>query len=93
MTTTRQILRGSTEYLEVTVTSTITLDAQPVAFSFDRETWLPAEWTGTAGTTRTARALVSDANLPQPRSVTPVYVRVTDNPEAPVINAGTLSII
>lgn len=90
----RTIMRGSTEYLTVSVTADITLDAQPVAFSFDRTIWLPAEWVGTAGTTRSARLLVSDTNLPAPPTTsTAVYVKVTDNPEVPIVQAGGINLV
>lgn len=89
----RTITRGSTEYLRVTVTCDVQLTSQSVAFSFDRSTWIPAEWEGSAGTTRTARALVSTSALPANRAPS-LYVRVTDNPEIPVIRVdGHLEIV
>lgn len=86
--TARTIYKGSVEYLSVTVTADVTLDAQPVAISFDRTTWVACTWQGTAGLTRTASVLANDANLPATNS--PVFVKVTDSPEVPIVNAGTL---
>lgn len=88
----RTIYRGSTEYLEVAVTADVTLASQPVSISFDRTTWHSAAWTGDPGLTRTARLLVGSSGCPVPAKSTPVFVRITDNPEAPVIYAGTLAV-
>lgn len=82
------------EYLGVTVTANVVLDSQPVSIAFDRDgTWHPATWIGVAGTTRTAQVLVNDSIIPTSRSATSVYVRVTDNPEVPIIRAGQLEIL
>jgi hypothetical protein len=86
--TTRTIYRDSVEYLEVTVTADGVLDAQPVYVSFDRVDWLECVWQGTAGLTRTAAVLGTNANLPT--NTSDVYVKVTDNPEVPVVHAGRL---
>ncbi len=90
--TQRVIYRGTTEYLDVTVTCDVELGSQAVAISFDRDTWLNAAWIGSAGTTRTCRVLVADANLPAGRDAN-VFVRVTDTPEIPVILAGPIKIV
>lgn len=51
--------RGAVEYVQVSITSDVLLDAQPVAFQFAPETaWYPATWLGAAGLTRTAQALI-----------------------------------
>lgn len=91
---TRTMYTGTVEYLAATLTSEdgITLAAQPVYFSFDRTTWLQGEWTGAVATTRVARVLLDGSKLPTPGQY-PVYVRVTDNPEAPVTLAGSLNVI
>ena len=85
---------GSVEYLTVTVTADVTLGSQPVALSLDRGvTWLPATWQGDPGTTRQAR---TDEPVtftrPSPYRDTPVLVRVTDNPEVPLIAAGSYAV-
>jgi hypothetical protein len=95
-----EIPRGSVEYLHTPVTSDVTLaDVMVVAIAVGRTgtetyTWLPATWEGTAGTTRTARTTsavtLSAASYPL-RKYT-IYVKLTDTPEAPIIDAGTLTI-
>lgn len=87
----RTIVRGSTEYLDVTVRCDFTLSAQTVEFSFDRTTWHSAAWQGSAGTTRTARLLLDDDNIPDGNTV-PIWVRITDDPEIPILDAGRLNI-
>ena len=92
-TDTRSIHRGSTEYLKVTLTSDVTLDAQPVEFSLDDgTTWLSAEAVGSAAMVRQYRHLLTPEEQPDKAAVV-VLVRITDNPEIPIIEAGTLSII
>jgi hypothetical protein len=87
----RTIIRGSIEYLEVTVTCDFTLNTQPVEFSFDQTVWRTATWQGSAGTTRTARLLLDSSNTPAGRSAT-IWVRITDDPEIPILDAGRLNI-
>jgi hypothetical protein len=79
------------EYLTVTVTADVTLDTQPVDISFDRQVWVTAAWQGSSGTTRDARALIDGTNVPAP-GVWPVYVRITDSPETPVVYAGSVTV-
>lgn len=88
----RIMYAGTVEYLGVTITADVTLDTQPVAVSFDRATWNPATWTGSAGLVRTAHLLIGD-DVPLPEKGTwAVYARVTDNPEAPIVEAGVLEV-
>lgn len=87
----RTMYRGTVEYLEISIAADEILDAQPVSFSFDRDTWHPAEWDGVASTTRTARLLLG-STVPLPVRSSAVYVRLTDNPEIPVMRAGLLRI-
>lgn len=86
---TRHVYRGSVEFLTVTVTSSVPLDAQPVAISFGGDTWLEAAWIGTVGKQRKAQTLISNATLP-PAGTYPLYVRITDSPEVPIVPAGTV---
>lgn len=89
---TRTIHRGTTEYLKVELTADVTLDTQPVEFSLDDgTTWLTAEGIGAAAMTRTYRHLLLPEEQPA-GSVVEVLVRITDNPEIPIINAGSLTI-
>jgi hypothetical protein len=83
---------GTVEYLSVSVTADVTLDTQPVEFSFDRSTWHAATWLGTAGTTRSAQVLLDETNLPSVGNW-PVFVRVTDSPEIPVMLAGGIKVL
>lgn len=90
----------SREYIHVSVTADVTLDTQTVEFAFtlattidDTATWIPAEWEGAAGTTRTARLLIGSgsANALSVGNYT-VWVRITDLTEAPVRSAGTVKV-
>lgn len=87
----RTLQTGTVELLSVSVTADVTLDAQPVEISFDRSTWLSATWIGTAGTTRSAQVLLDATNLPSVGNW-PVFVRVTDDPEIPVMLAGGIRV-
>lgn len=96
----RVVYAGTTEYITVPISSAVTLDTQPVAIAFHRAEdedgdwiydWLNATWIGTAGTTRLAQLLLTPSNTPIPGSH-PIFVKVTDNPEIPVILAGTLEV-
>jgi hypothetical protein len=87
----RTIIRGSTEYLDITVRCDFTLGSQTVEFSWDKTTWYAAAWIGTAGLTRTARLLLTSGNTPAGTG-TDVYVRVTDSPEVPILWAGRLNV-
>lgn len=88
----RTIVRGSTEYLKVELTADVTLDAQPVAFSLDDgTTWLAAEAVGSAEMTRTYRHLLLPDEVPTGYSFQ-VLVRITDNPEIPILSAGYLTV-
>lgn len=90
--------RGTTEFVKATVTSGgTTLDTQVVKIALSRSddhTWLDAHWIGDAGTTRSARTdspvIFSDAGYPA-RSYG-VFVKVTDDPEVPIIHVGTITI-
>lgn len=84
------LYRGTTEYLHIPVTSAEVL-SDTVEVSFDRSTWHAASWIGDPGTTRTARILLGGA-VPLPARSTNVYIRFTDSPEMPVVNAGVLTI-
>lgn len=85
--------QGSVEYLYVDVTSDVTLSAQPVAMkvapTVTQGTWLAAEWMGTEGLTRSCRILL-DGTLTAGKY--DIFVKITDNTEIPIINAGVLRI-
>ena len=86
----RHVYEGTTEYLTATLTATVTLDAQPVAFSFDGVTYTSASWVGAAAKRRKAQILLNAGNWPGAGTRT-VYVKVTDSPEIPVINVGQVT--
>lgn len=88
---TRELVRGTAEYLTLTVVGNVTLDTQVVEFSFDKTTWMTAAWQGSAATTRKARVFIEEADMPTSTS-TKVYVRVTDDPEIPILIAGQIVI-
>lgn len=85
------LYKGTVQLLKVSVTSDMEIDLQPVHISFDRTTWLPATWLGAPGLQRTCQVLIDDTNIPA--HTAPVYVRVTDTPEIPILKAGFVTII
>lgn len=93
MTDVQILERGATEFVTADFTASVNLDTQPVHFSFDnKQTWLAGAWTGAVATTRTCRLLVVvNTTLPTP-GFYPVHVRVTDNPEIPVRQAGAIEV-
>lgn len=87
------VIQGSTEYLYADVTSNIELDTQTVEMAYATtidavSAWTTAAWQGTAGTERTARALFTFADAGNFH----VFVRITDNPEIPILDAGNLKV-
>lgn len=94
---TNEYQRGTVEFVAVPVTANVTLGTQAVKIAISRgdtHTWLNAIWIGSSGTTRTARttgAITFDATT-YPASSYGVFVKVTDDPEVPIIRAGTLTI-
>lgn len=87
---------GSLEYVKATVTADVTLaDAMPVSISLSTggvHSWRSGTWTGTAAVTRTARTSspVDFSTLAKGTYV--VYVKLTDSPEVPIMQAGTLKV-
>lgn len=90
----RIIYRGSIEWIDVPVTADVQLDTQAVFISLVPYpyNWITATWQGTAGMVRTASILAGDANPLPDIDVTDVFVKVTDNPEVPIVLAGPLII-
>lgn len=94
-----KVPRGSVEYVKAVVRADVTLDATVgVAISLSTgspqdgytHAWLTAEWTGAESTTRTART--SSAVTFSTRASYTVFVKLTDSPEIPYINAGLLQV-
>lgn len=83
--------QGTVEYVKTPVTSDVTLDAQIVTISIDgKATWLPAVWTGSPGTQRTART--SSPVTFDTTGYRHVFVKVTDTPEIPIMYAGRIKV-
>ena len=80
---------GSKEYVKAEVTSDSVISAQPVEIRVNGA-WLNASWLGDPGLTRVASVLVDFAGA-TPGYQT-IYVRITDAPEVPLINAGQIVI-
>lgn len=89
--------RDSEEYTRVEVEADVTLDmtvemavtartAQP-----EGADWVTASWLGAPGTERTAQADPSLTSNLEP-GTWKVWVRLTDNPEQPVLEPGFLKI-
>lgn len=93
----RKFYIGSQEFVSARVKSNVDLTTQDVQMSFDRlssdpedATWVAAEWVGDASKSRVCQVLVEDNMLPIGRDQVPVFVRVIDAYESPVVKAGTL---
>lgn len=93
MSTEIEMEKGSIEYLYADVVSDVTLDQQVVEMALAETlasvTWLPAAWMGASGLARTARVLL-DGTVAEGKYQ--VFVKIHDNPEVPIIKAGTLRI-
>lgn len=83
------------EYVSVPVSATgldISADVVELAFTHDTEPeeaqWLTAEWVAGA-----ARILIGTDGHPLVAGAYTVWVRITDNPEIPVLQAGRLNIV
>ena len=94
-----KIPRGSVEYLKAIVTADDTLDdGVTVELSLTpiggTHTWLAGTWVGAEDTTRVARTSseVTFSTANYPASTYKVFVRLTDNPEAPILDAGIVRI-
>lgn len=89
---TRKIIKGAVEYLVLPVVETTGNDLdQPVEISIDRgETWSTAEWVGDPGPSRSARILIDTTTMTAGRY--PAWLRLTDAPETPWVNAGMWTI-
>ena len=91
------IPRDSVEYVRAPVTADVDLGMGveiSIRYGTAAHVWLPATWVGTLGPSRTARTTTqvtfSAALYPKPAYT--VYVRLTDTPEVPIIEAGTIKI-
>lgn len=89
--------RGTVEFVSATAAADVTLGTQTVKLAIsrgDEHTWLDAMWMGSSGTTRKARTVspITFDDATYPYSTYGVYVKVTDDPEVPVIRAGSLTI-
>lgn len=103
LTSARRITVGSIDYVPAWLDShgQATLSAQPVVIALtlhgkriDGDTnWRPAEWAGSPGFARTARILIGPGTDNEiPKGDYDVWARVTDNPTAPEIPCGRLTV-
>jgi hypothetical protein len=87
---TREFIKGSVEYLDIAVTADAELTGT-VEFSTDRgTTWETAGWIGSVGVSRTARLLLDTGDYEE--DTYPVWVRLSDTPEVPIVDAGALTV-
>lgn len=93
MSTEIEMEQGSVEYLYADVVSNTVLGTQPVEFAIattvTTAVWKAGAWEGDPGQARTARVLL-DGTLPAGKYQ--IFVKVHDNPEIPIIKAGTLKV-
>lgn len=89
--------RASLEYLTVTVTADVDLDTQVVELATTKAhaqpapgDWRTATWIGDAAHTRQAQILLDDNDLTP--GTWSVFLRLTDVPEVPVLEVGTVTI-
>jgi hypothetical protein len=94
-----RIPRDSVEFVKARVTADQTLsDSVGVELSLTPiggvHTWLAGEWEGTEDTTRIARTSseVTFSSANYAARTYRVFLRLTDNPETPILDAGTLRI-
>lgn len=89
--------RASVEYLSVEVEGDVDLDmvvelaVTPLSEQPEAGDWVSASWTGDLAPTRIARVDPDDVDGLAPATYR-VWVRLTDNPEVPVVEAGRLKI-
>jgi hypothetical protein len=99
----RVLQYGTVEFVRALMTADADLtDAMPVAFTFDRVTFHDAAWVGASTSTsnrttgevtwtRVAELLIgSTVVLDKGEHV--LRVRITDDPEAPLIRVGTVTV-
>ena len=97
----RAIRGGSTEYLRITIVADVDISDDATVASFDGGiTWHALDHVGAAQPVQGSvgityrletRLLVGPSGrLTLPAGTVPVLVRVTDSPEVPEVNAGTL---
>lgn len=91
------ISRDSKEYLNVAVTppAGVTINGQAVSIAVvarnatpTAQDFRPGTWAGT-----TARVLVGPGELVLAPGVFAVWVKITDNPEVPVLHAGQITVV
>ena len=96
------LIVGSQEYLVVEVTGDLMLDAQVVEIAVvDVDTrpttndWHTSAWTGDPGYTRNCRVFIGNSvgGISVDAGMYRVFVRVTDSPEIPIMDAGLLSVL
>lgn len=91
---TRTMYLGTLEYLTGGIGADIEVtDSDTIEVSFDKGlAWHAAEWVGPPGISRQWRLLLG-STIPLTLGRSAVYVRITDNPEVPIVKAGTLNVV
>jgi hypothetical protein len=90
------INRDSVEYVKVPVTAPagVTISDQEVEIAIVETAAQPieADWRTATWSANTARVLVGPGSQQLTPGVYKVWVRVTDNPEIPVLSAGVITV-
>jgi hypothetical protein len=82
---------GTKEYVKAEVTSDRSLSAQVVEVKVGvLDAWRPGTWVGSAGLTRTVSTTSVVDFASYTKGAYTVFVRFTDTPEIPIIDAGRI---
>lgn len=89
-----EVVTGSVDYLEATITANVDLSGMPVALALvvrgQDPTWLTADWVGDPTTTGTAR---TSAVVTYERGTYRVRAKVTNSPAIPIIDCYDLHVV
>ena len=89
-----KIVQGSIEYIYAELSADRMLDDQAISMAVTTAaspgSWVAASWVGEPGFYREARILLDGSLTPGRYNV---FARISDQPEAPIINVGKLRII
>ena len=89
----REMFVGTKEYLDVPITASVMLNAQPVQIRIGPNgAWMDADWQGNPDYTRTASVLLGGSNVLPPVGLYKVFALVTDLTEIPIFEVGTLKV-
>lgn len=89
-----RVISGSVEYLYADIRADHVLGTQAVEMSLSNDAtpgpWVAAEWVGDPGKYAAARVLLDGTLTP---GIYNVYVKISDQPEVPIIFAGRMRIV